>query len=122
MTTTVIHNEETKVAEGGDLTLPCTIDHYEVRSHLASGGMGAIYVAYEAALEREVALKFLSPALSRDATTATRPTARPSMPVQKAPAPTVAAARSRRRHLLGSELPRSLLLPLPRNDPGFCLR
>ncbi len=43
-----------------------TIDHYEVRRKLAKGGMGAIYVGYEKALDREVALKFLDLSLCHD--------------------------------------------------------
>ena len=42
------------------------IDHFEVRGKLARGGMGIVYLAYEPDLDRKVALKFLSPELSRD--------------------------------------------------------
>ncbi len=42
------------------------IDHFQVRGKLARGGMGIVYLAYEPDLDRKVALKFLSPELSRD--------------------------------------------------------
>ncbi len=42
------------------------VDHYRVLDKIAAGGMGAVYRAYEPALDRHVALKFLSQELCRD--------------------------------------------------------
>ncbi len=42
------------------------IAHYQLVSELGRGGMGVVYKAYEPALERYVAIKELSPALSHD--------------------------------------------------------
>lgn len=59
---------------GAVLTPPSTalVGHlvdgrYDVRSHLADGGMGSVYVAMDTRLERLVALKVLHPHLARDA-------------------------------------------------------
>lgn len=40
------------------------IDRYAIRAELGRGGMGIVYRAYEPALEREIALKVLSPDLA----------------------------------------------------------
>ncbi len=44
------------------------IGKYEIRLKLGSGGMGAVYLAFDPMIEREVALKVLSPELSRSPT------------------------------------------------------
>ena len=46
---------------------PVQISHYRIESTLGQGGMGVVYLAEDLLLRRRVALKFLSPALSRDA-------------------------------------------------------
>lgn len=43
-----------------------TIGPYEIRRELGHGGMGLVYLGWEAALEREVAIKVLTPSLASD--------------------------------------------------------
>ncbi len=42
------------------------LGHYKIRSQIGAGGMGEVYLAEDLRLERKVALKILSSALSRD--------------------------------------------------------
>lgn len=44
------------------------VGKYEIRAQLGIGGMGAVYLAFDPLIEREVALKVLSPALGNSST------------------------------------------------------
>ncbi len=47
--------------EGSQVSIGESIGKYEIRSQLGTGGMGAVYLAFDPLIEREVALKVLSP-------------------------------------------------------------
>ncbi len=57
---------------GESTDLPEVLGDYEIRGLLGRGGMGTVYAAYQQSLEREVALKVLSPVYSSDPTMRTR--------------------------------------------------
>ena len=46
--------------------IPSRLNHFEVVSEIGSGGMGTVYLSRDVSLDREVALKVLSPAVMSD--------------------------------------------------------
>ena len=52
---------------GHPVMMPLQLRQFELRSILASGGMGTVYRAFDVALHREVAVKLMKPELIEDA-------------------------------------------------------
>lgn len=61
---TVIGGITAAVPTGTPVLVGEKVGKYEIRSQLGSGGMGAVFLAFDPLIEREVALKVLSPELS----------------------------------------------------------
>src|SRR5687768_11342520 len=57
------------VAENAPAGVGAKIGRYEVRALLGAGGMGRVYEAYDAELDRAIALKVLRPELAASAAT-----------------------------------------------------
>lgn len=51
---------------GHPLMLPVMMQHFELQSFVASGGMGSVYSAYDTVLERQVAIKLMKRELADD--------------------------------------------------------
>src|SRR6476646_508393 len=51
---------------GFQIMMPMQVRQFELRAFIASGGMGAVYRAFDTVLEREVALKVMKSELTKD--------------------------------------------------------
>ncbi len=51
---------------GHEVMMPVSFRHFELRSAIASGGMGTVYRAFDTMLQREVAVKLMKRELSED--------------------------------------------------------
>ena len=58
---TLMGIEEAADDQNKQVSVGGTVGKYEIRSQLGTGGMGAVYLAFDPLIEREVALKVLSP-------------------------------------------------------------
>ena len=67
-TKTVVGLGRESDSAGPTVVIGQTIGKYEIRAQLGSGGMGAVYLAFDPLIEREVAIKVLSPDLSSSPT------------------------------------------------------
>ena len=63
----VAEQADAQSAPADDATMPSTLGGYQIVQKLGQGGMGSVYLARQVSLDRNVAVKVLSPALSEDA-------------------------------------------------------
>ena len=49
-----------------ELIMPMMLEHFELKSKIASGGMGTVYKATDTVLQRDVAVKLMQPELADD--------------------------------------------------------
>ena len=51
---------------GAELMMPMMLEHFELNSRIAAGGMGTVYRAADTVLKRDVAIKLMQPELADD--------------------------------------------------------
>lgn len=51
---------------GAELMMPMMLEHFELNSRIAAGGMGTVYRATDTVLQRDVAIKLMQPELADD--------------------------------------------------------
>ena len=51
---------------GAELMMSMMLEHFELNSRIASGGMGTVYRATDTVLQRDVAIKLMQPELADD--------------------------------------------------------